>query len=118
MLPAASRLRSTKDFAATVRAGVRVGRGTLVVHARPQPVVEQESQIGFVVSRKVGNAVTRNRVKRQLRHLAKEQLTGSPRGVQIVVRALPGAATRPELLRDDLAAAWQGCVRRLGAGSR
>ena len=57
------------------------------------PIEEADaSQVGFVVSKAVGNAVVRNRVKRQLRHLTREHLTELPgRGV-LVVRANPAAA--------------------------
>ena len=49
--------------------------------------------VGFVVSRAVGNAVTRNVVKRRLRQLSWERLAGLPEGTEIVVRALPASAT-------------------------
>jgi len=49
--------------------------------------------VGFVVSRAVGNAVTRNVVKRRLRHLSRERLAGLPEGIETVVRALPASAT-------------------------
>lgn len=52
-------------------------------------------RVGFVVSRAVGPAVTRNLVKRRLRHLFRERLgslPGSlPRSGLLVVRALPAA---------------------------
>lgn len=47
---------------------------------------------GFVVSKAVGTAVVRNRVKRRLRHLVAERLAGMPPGTRLVVRALPSAA--------------------------
>jgi len=50
------------------------------------------AQIGFVVSKAVGPAVIRNRVKRRLRHLAREQLSSLPRSAVLVVRALPPSA--------------------------
>lgn len=51
--------------------------------------------------RSVGNAVTRNRVKRRLRHLMRERLEQlGP--VTVVVRALPAsaAASSADLARD------------------
>ena len=58
--------------------------------AEPGPV-----EVGFTVSKAVGNAVTRNRVKRRLRHLTREHLAtleGLPGRAALVVRALPPAA--------------------------
>ena len=56
------------------------------------PTEDDESQVGFVVSRAVGNSVVRNRVKRRLRHLTREHLEELPgRGV-LVVRANAAAA--------------------------
>jgi ribonuclease P protein component len=48
--------------------------------------------VGFVVSKAVGPAVTRNRVKRRLRHLMRERLAGLDDGSLLVVRAQPAAA--------------------------
>ena len=48
--------------------------------------------MGFIVTRAVGNAVARNRVKRRLRHLSREHLGSLPSSAVLVVRALPAAA--------------------------
>lgn len=50
------------------------------------------ARAGFVVSRAVGGAVVRNRIRRRLRHLVRERLAAVPAGATLVVRALPGAA--------------------------
>jgi ribonuclease P protein component len=55
---------------------------------------EQSARAGFVVSRAVGGAVVRNRVRRQLRHLVGPRLADLPAGATLVVRALPPAAGR------------------------
>lgn len=118
MLPAAVRMRSSDDFRATVR-GARAGRPSVVVHARRTPeTVEPDAsdpgiRVGFVVSKSVGGAVVRNRVKRRLRHAAADHLGTTPRYTQVVVRALPSAAeaTWPQL-SAELGAAWRAAVGR------
>ncbi|WP_433552083.1 ribonuclease P protein component [Micromonospora zamorensis] len=121
MLAAAQRLRRSTDFAAAVRGGRRAGRGAVVVHltmpasAEPststssQPVRDNSaeqpsapSRAGFVVSKAVGNAVTRNQVRRRLRELVRERLAALPEGSTLVVRALPAAAeaSYPRLATD------------------
>ena len=71
-------------------------------------------RVGMVVSKAVGNAVTRNRVKRRLRHLAVGQLPRTPSGTNVVVRALPAAAMPSAYLGRDLEAAWMTGIRKLG----
>lgn len=106
MLPAPSRLRRRPDFAAAVRNGRRVGRARLVVHLAVENSNSDDAgalpRAGFVVGRAVGDAVTRNRVKRRLRHVVRDQLATLPTGARLVVRALPpaAAATSTELARD------------------
>ena len=113
MLPKAFRMRSAPEFRRTIRAGVRAGRRTLVVSAlRSDPHVPHV-RIGFVVSRAVGNSVTRNRVKRRLRHLSRPMLENTPVGTCLVVRALPSAANAGAELQQDLTSAWGACLKRL-----
>jgi ribonuclease P protein component len=102
VLPAPSRLRRRPDFAAAVRHGRRVGRARLVVHFQISDDANELPRAGFVVSRAVGDAVTRNRVKRRLRHVVRDRLSELPRGARVVVRALPPAAgaSSAELARD------------------
>jgi ribonuclease P protein component len=58
-------------------------------------------RFGFVVSKQVGGAVIRNRVKRRLRELAQGEITRGLFGEDVVVRALPaaGSASYEELVR-------------------
>lgn len=125
MLPAGARLRSPDDFRRTTRRGVRCGRPTLVIHAltTAHPGATETAEVplpprvGFVVSKAVGNAVTRNRVKRRLRHLVRVELVEHPLpdGATVVVRALPAAATATEQLADDLTSAWRQALRKVAA---
>lgn len=107
MLAAAQRVRRSADFAATIRGGRRAGRGTVVVHLLiEEPAQATTARAGFVVSKAVGNAVVRNKVRRRLRHLVRPLLADLPPGTSLVVRALPGAARASfATLGDDLGAA-------------
>ncbi|MGZ4471621.1 MAG: ribonuclease P protein component [Nocardioidaceae bacterium] len=106
MLSREHRLTSGRDYARAIRRGRRAGTATLVVHLLvPEPgrndsaaaTVRQGGPVrgplvGLVVSKAVGNAVSRNQVKRRLRHLARERLASLPGSVLLVVRAMPPAA--------------------------
>ena len=112
MLPADRRVKRGDEFARAIRGGRRAGRTTLVAHlwsvdrdAAESSVEEARTgpaRAGFVVSKAVGTAVTRNRVKRRLRHLVAARMDKLPDGAVLVVRALPPAAGAAigELARD------------------
>ena len=109
MLPAAFRLTASDRFREAARRGRRAGAATLVVHRTDDPGATIP-QVGFVVSRGVGNAVIRNRVQRRLRHLVREHLSALPPSAVLVVRALPDAATASSA---ELAADLETCLRRV-----
>ena len=106
-------MRSGDDFRHTIRRGARGAQPTLVTHVvlKHDPhATGGPSSVGFVVSKGVGSAVDRNRVKRQLRHLMRARVGGLPAGSRVVVRALPaangaGSATLAEHLDAALARA-------------
>ena len=104
-------MRRGADFRATVRGGVRAGRHSVVVHASHSPAADV--LVGFVVAKSVGNAVTRNTVKRRLRHLARGCLGTTPAGSRIVLRALPAAAAPTADLGRDVPEAWRSALDKL-----
>jgi ribonuclease P protein component len=110
-------MRRSKDFRRTTRRGLRASRPTLVVHVlQLEKGHLDEPSVGFVVSGAVGNAVTRNRVKRRLRHLAAAHISAdriAADGIGIVVRALPRAATNPAEVPADFGSAWHEAMSRL-----
>lgn len=108
-------MRESADFELAVRRGARAGRETLVVHLStrtdPGPA---GPVVGFVVSKAVGGAVVRNRVKRRLRALMAPRLTELPERSTLVVRALgPAARARSDRLATDLDGALRTAARRV-----
>jgi len=65
-----------------------------VLHVFERPGSEP-SRFGFIVTRAVGNAVTRNLVRRRLRSVSRELLPVIPDGRDVVMRALPGSDQVP-----------------------
>lgn len=112
MLSARNRMRRSEDFSVTLRRGARGAARRLVVHLDAD-LTEGDPLVGFAVSRAVGSSVTRNRVQRRLRHLARDVVTTLPEGSRVVVRALPAAAGASyEELREDLGRALAHAGKR------
>jgi ribonuclease P protein component len=106
-------MRRGAEFALTVRTGIRAGRSRVVGHllVRDDALHQGEpARVGFVVSRAVGSAVTRNRVKRRLRALMRGYLQSLPGGSLLVVRANAAAAHASQ---TDLAADLDSVISRL-----
>lgn len=105
-------MRTSAQFSAIVRSGARSGRRNVVVSVRLNED-GRPTTVGFIVSKAVGNAVTRNKVKRRLRELAAETVRARPVGHDIVVRALPAAArARWSELGEDYRGAYASALRR------
>jgi len=106
-------LRKRADFlkAASAR---RQGTAGFLLQGRDRGDDTPAVRIGFTASRKIGNAVLRNRAKRRLRALAREGLQAGARpGWDYVLVARPEATvTRPYAdLRADLAHALRSVHR-------
>jgi ribonuclease P protein component len=107
-------MRRRADFTVAVRRGSRTGRALLTGHLLVRPGAgDQPPLVGFVVSRSVGNAVTRNKVRRRLRSLVRGYLPSLPGGSLLVVRAHRQAATAHQAdLAADLDLVMGTLVRR------
>jgi ribonuclease P protein component len=113
VLPVIHRVRTAADFARTVRSGARSGRRNVVLYGS-RTSESSPSRVGFIVGKNVGNAVTRNVVKRRLRHASAEWITLHPSGFDVVVRALPAAAEADwGTLQDDFIACSTAVARKL-----
>ena len=106
------RLRESRSFARVRKAG-RCRRGPELVMCclgNDMPYC----RFGIVASKRVGNAVTRNRVKRRLRAILANHLTHIKSGFDIVVICRPSAA---RLAFRSLEAACLHLIRRLSLQS-
>lgn len=101
------RLRKRADFLRAAQ-GRRQGTAGFLLQARNRGDASAAVRVGFTCSRKLGNAVVRNRAKRRLRAVAREVLPGAARpGWDYVLVGRPGATAERDfaLLLADLAGA-------------
>lgn len=101
------RLSRSAEFERVYRQGRSTANRHLVLYSFPNPAVERP-RIGLSVSRKVGGAVERNRVKRLLREAFSQSHGELAAGHDVVVVARPDALELAE--REGLA----GMVASLG----
>ena len=105
MAPRPTRLKRRREFLRVAAKGKRAARPGLVLQALPAET--GRTRIGFTVTRKVGNAVIRNRAKRRLREAARATagLMAVP-GSDYVFVARMGTVARPwDRLLDDVKSA-------------
>ena len=104
MHPNLSVIRKRRDFLAANR-GLRVARPGFVLLARPN--AGQGKRYGITVTKKIGNAVVRNRMKRRFRELLWAALpdAGLPDHDHILIGREGGIERDFAMLRGELAAA-------------
>jgi ribonuclease P protein component len=107
------RLRQRADFLAAAT-GIKVPAASFVLQALtrrdPGPV-----RIGFTVSKKVGNAVERNRVRRRLREMVRISGDALRPGYDYVLVGRRAALAAPfERMMHE----FDGALRRVHAGKR
>jgi ribonuclease P protein component len=111
------RLPQRSDFLRVAAAGLRQGTPAFLLQAAAQDPALAHLRIGFTASRKLGNAVTRNRAKRRLRAAADaalKELSGASVDLVLVARA---AAVSREFaaISRELRSAAERMLRKLPA---
>uniref|UniRef100_UPI003A87AE1F ribonuclease P protein component n=1 Tax=Leucobacter sp. BZR 635 TaxID=3378705 RepID=UPI003A87AE1F len=89
------RVTRGEDYRRVVRTGNRVGGAMCITYAvrRSSDDPRQEApRFGYIISKAVGNAVTRNLVRRRMKSISDEFIRDGVTGVDVVFRALPRAA--------------------------
>lgn len=123
MRAAVARLKRRSDFLRVAAARRKWAAAGLVLQVAPRPAEDTSDAeagrlgpvlgLGFTVSRKVGNAVKRNRARRRLRAAAEQVMPAHARpGSDYVLIGRRETLDRPfALLLQDL----QAALKRLGA---
>ena len=104
------RLSRSAEFERVYRQGRSHGSRHFVLHAFPRDAVADEPRLGVSVSRKVGGAVDRNRVKRLLREAFRAEAPRLPPGLDVVIVARPDAL---ELVEREGLAGVQAAIAEL-----
>jgi ribonuclease P protein component len=106
------RLRQRADFLAAAT-GTKVPAAAFVLQARKRGD-EGPVRIGFTVTKKIGNAVERNRVRRRLREIVRRTNAARMRAGHDYV--LIGRRAALTLAFDRMAEDFEGALQRLHAG--
>ena len=92
-LPRGSRLRRRREFLAVQGEGKKLHTPSFLVFVRPRAdALAAPARLGITVSRKVGGAVARNRIKRVVREVFRRHRSFFPQGIDLVFvakRAVP-----------------------------
>ena len=113
----ADALHRSAEFIRLQRRGVRVESAHFVLYAGKLEDDAGRSRLGVTVSRRIGNAVVRNRVKRRVREIFRGRIrTAMPAGVSMVVIARAGAGSLASAaIGAELDAAARSLVARIKA---
>jgi ribonuclease P protein component len=120
------RLKRRTDFRAAAQAGTRAPAKAFVLQALRREDPEQDAdrdterdlgpvRVGFTVSKQVGNAVQRNRVRRRLREMVrlKPETAFAPGHDYVLI----GRRTALALPFSDIALELDGALRRVATGA-
>jgi ribonuclease P protein component len=98
------RLSRSRDFDAVYRQGRSTSTRFLVLYWFDRNEEPVEPRLGLAVPKAAGNAVARNRIKRQLREVWRARLERVPAGRDYVLIAKPGLSEAIEVNGFD----WLG----------
>ena len=78
-----NRIKASDDFALTIKKGKAQRDQSFVIHYRTNEL--NYVRVGISVSSKIGNAVVRNHIKRQVRSMCDELIDYNQKNIDIVI---------------------------------
>ena len=114
---AVDRLHRSAEFIRLQRSGLRFQSPHFVLYAGTLETEPERSRLGVTVSRRIGNAVIRNRVKRRVREIFRGRIRDSlAQGTSLVVIARAGAGSLATAsITDELVTGARNLSARIGA---
>ena len=80
-----NRIKASDDFALAIKKGKAQRNQSFVIHYRPNEF--NYTRVGISVSSKLGNAVVRNQIKRQIRSMCDSLIEYNSQSLDIVIIA-------------------------------
>lgn len=108
MLKSKNRLRDSEDFQRAIEQGKSVANRQVVIYFLPNEE-QDDIRVGISVSKKLGKAVVRNRVKRLLRESIRSFLPFIHRKGDLIIIARQPLA---EMNFDEVSASLSHCLKK------
>ena len=108
--PREHRIAASREFRAIYNAGLKINSASFVLFGRVNNL--EHHRLGLTVTRKIGGAVVRNRVKRLFREVFRKSTEEIPRHFDLIINAKRDCANITfEKLRDEFISAMHKLCR-------
>ncbi len=114
--PKSVRVRSRLDFAAVYERGLRIGDGCMALIALANE--DSRTRLGLAVSKRCGNSVQRNRLKRRLREAFRLSRAELPTGLDLVIQPRANTPIQLAALRQSLISLTKRAAKKWAAQTR